>query len=543
MRLPASIRWYVPLTCAVFFLLIGLAFIPQAGIQNDEALFGSGIYEKVGIAYTIELPRKRIALMLISYLGALKSWIYGPIFKIWRPSATSIRVPVLLAGALTIWLFWRLLRRIAGDRAAAVGAILLAADSLFLLTTCFDWGPVALQHLLLVSGVLCLARFHQEQKIQSLALGFFFFGLGLWDKAVFIWMLSGMVISTAVLFHQELRKAFSLRNLAVAAIGFAIGAAPLIYYNSVEPLTTFRSNAHWDASNVPGKAILLVHTLSGQALFGYINNDKPDGHAAVPATSIERISLWLSDVSGGPQNGLMGYALLGALLLVPWLWSTPARRPILFALVSMAVAWVQMLFGHNIGGGVHHTILLWPFPTLIVAVAFAEASRKAGRIGKPLLAATVLILAGASALVTNEYHAELVRNGATVTWSNAINPLSDLLMRVKPRFVFIDDWGMFDNLRLLNRGRRPLQVGIDSSALTQLDPQEKSAILVRMAEPDSVFVTHPDGAEQFAGINSKLLEVASEGGYRQEMLARIPDRNQRVIFEVFRFAKALPGRE
>ncbi len=208
----------------------------------------------------------------------------------------------------------------------------------------------------------------------------------------------------------------------------------------------------------------------------------------------------------------MGYALLGALLLVPWLWSTPARRPILFALVSMAVAWVQMLFGHNIGGGVHHTILLWPFPTLIVAVAFAEASRKAGRIGKPLLAATVLILAGASALVTNEYHAELVRNGAAVTWSNAIYPLSDLLTRVKPRAVYIDDWGMFDNLRLLNRGRLPLQVGIDSSALTQLEPQEKSAILVRMAEPDSVFVTHLDGAEQFVGINSKLLGVASEGG-------------------------------
>ena len=528
----------MPLTCSLFFTLIGIAFIPLAGIQNDEALFGSGIYEKIGIAQTIQIHRKQVAVMLISYLGALKSWIYSPIFKIWRPSAASIRVPVLLAGAATIWLFWHLLRRIAGDRAAAVGAILLATDTLFLLTTCFDWGPVALQHLLLVSGLLCLARFHQEQKILSLALGFFFFGLGVWDKALFLWMLSGMVISTAILFHQELRKAFSLRNLAVAALAFSVGAAPLIYYNVVEPLTTLRSNANWDASNIHGKALLLVNTLSGQALFGFINNENPAGHPTVPATAIERISLRLSDLSGGPQNGLMGYALLGALLLLPWLWSTPARRPILFAFITMAIAWVQMLLGHNVGGGVHHTILLWPFPTLIVATAFAEASRRAGRIGKPLLGVAVVLLAGANVLVTNEYYAQLVRNGAAVTWSNAIFPLSDLLMRVKPPAVYIDDWGMFDNLRLLNRGRLPLQVGIDSSARTRLDPQERSAVLVRIADPDSVFVTHPDGAEQFPGINKKLLEITTEAGYRQEMLARIPDRNQRVIFEVFRFVKA-----
>jgi len=49
---------------------------------------------------------------------------------------------MLVAGAASIWLFYRLLRRIAGERAAVIGSTLLAADSLYLLTTCFDWGPV-----------------------------------------------------------------------------------------------------------------------------------------------------------------------------------------------------------------------------------------------------------------------------------------------------------------------------------------------------------------------------------------------------------------
>src|SRR6266446_735295 len=127
--------------------------------------------------------RHRIPVMLNSYLGAFKSWVYAPIFRFWRPSPFSLRVPVILAGAMTVCLFWSLLRRIAGCRAACVGCVLLASDSLFLITSCFDWGPVVLQHLLLVSGCLPLVRFHQEQRQRFLVAGFFLFGLALWDKA------------------------------------------------------------------------------------------------------------------------------------------------------------------------------------------------------------------------------------------------------------------------------------------------------------------------------------------------------------------------
>src|SRR5579859_5170804 len=175
---------------SLFFVMIGLTLIPQAGIEGDEALFGSAIYHPEEAVHTIKLFRHRVPLMQMSYLGSLKSWIYAPIFNRWKPSAASIRFPALVLGAATIWLFWLLLRRIAGYRAAAVGSILLATDTSFLLTTCFDWGPVVLQHLLLVSGVLCLGRFYQDHQRRFLAAGFFFFGLGLWDKALFVWILS-----------------------------------------------------------------------------------------------------------------------------------------------------------------------------------------------------------------------------------------------------------------------------------------------------------------------------------------------------------------
>jgi len=80
-----SIRCAIPLASSILFILIGLAFIPKAGIQNDEALFASGIYEQSGIAQSVKILGHRIPIMLNSYLGTLKSWIYAPIFRFWRP--------------------------------------------------------------------------------------------------------------------------------------------------------------------------------------------------------------------------------------------------------------------------------------------------------------------------------------------------------------------------------------------------------------------------------------------------------------------------
>jgi len=134
--------------------------------------------------------KHKIPMLLISYLGALKAWVYAPILAIWEPSVWSVRVPVLLAGAVTLFLFWMLLERTVSRRAALAGTALLAFDTTFLLTTCFDWGPVALQHLLAVSAALLLVRFHTTGSRRMLGAAFFLLGLALWDKALFGWTLT-----------------------------------------------------------------------------------------------------------------------------------------------------------------------------------------------------------------------------------------------------------------------------------------------------------------------------------------------------------------
>ena len=61
----------------------------------------------------------------------------------------------------------------------------------------------------------------------------------------------------------------------------------------------------------------------------------------------------------------------------------PDLRAILFALIAMAVQWAQMAITVGAGGSVHHAILIWPLPQMLIAVSFAAASRRLGRAAHP----------------------------------------------------------------------------------------------------------------------------------------------------------------
>ena len=185
----------IALLLCVFFVSIAVPWIDKPGIQTDEALFAGGIYPPFNPQFTIRIFHHNYPLMEMSYVGALKARIWAVIFKLWRPSPASVRVPSAILGALSIWWLYRLLARTLGIRAAMVGSALLSTDPLYVLYSRWDHGPVVIQHLCLVGAMLALIRFHQERRLVWLAVGFLALGLGLWEKAIFAWLLSGLVVA------------------------------------------------------------------------------------------------------------------------------------------------------------------------------------------------------------------------------------------------------------------------------------------------------------------------------------------------------------
>ncbi|HKA01039.1 MAG TPA: hypothetical protein VKE70_31215 [Candidatus Solibacter sp.] len=445
---------------------------------------------------------------------------------------------MLLAGAVSVWFFFLFLCRAAGYRAALIGAGLLATDTLYLLTVCFDWGPVALQHLLLLGGLVLLVGFYQTCQAPRLFWGCALLGLGIWDKALMIWMLGGIFVASAILYRKEILAVTTLRRLSVAALGFALGALPLIVYNVDTNLSTFRSNTSYDTHDIPGKARLLMATAHGGGLLGWLNNEDwqtPQPHS--PDGAIESASAKISALARHPRRNLMLYAFIAALLLTP-LARGAALRAILFALIAMIVAWLQMAITVNAGGSVHHAILIWPLPQMVIAISFAAASRRLGRAAVPVLAAALAVMMVAGLLVTNEYFALLVRNGGAQNWTDAIFRLSDYMQGTSAKTVYCVDWGILDSLRLLNRGKLPLRIGTDLVQRAQSGDDGREALMKALDDPATVFLAHTKEWEFFEKNGERFVNYAASAGFRREMLATINDSYGRAVYEVYRFAAA-----
>src|SRR4051812_7396081 len=158
--------------CCLWFLFAGLLWIGDLGIQTDEALFSAGVYPPFEKNYVIRAAHRDLPIMTMSYVGAVKSWLYKPILLLWNPSPVVLRAPVVVLGAITIWLFACLLKDCVNATAGALGAALLSSDPLYLVTTRWDWGPVAIQHLCLLGALVLLVRYHNNQRHSYLAAGF-----------------------------------------------------------------------------------------------------------------------------------------------------------------------------------------------------------------------------------------------------------------------------------------------------------------------------------------------------------------------------------
>lgn len=516
------------LLCCVLFVLSGSLWLWRPGVETDEALFTGGIWSIQPLAF-IRIFKSDIATMVMTYVGALKAVLWRPIFAVWGVTPESIRFPALIIGALSVWCFYRLALRTVGQRAALAAVALLATDTTYLLTVRWDWGPVAIQHLMLTAGLLALVRFHQTSRLVFLFAGFFAFGLALWDKALFAWSLAALGVTGLVMFPREIWSRLRVVTVLAATAGLLAGAYPLIRYNVKNHWVTFLSNAARTQEPYSGKARLLLHTLNAEATGAPIIREWWDGPARAPESAAEKAVAGFSSLFGAPQKNVHPWLLLAALLSLPWVWRTPARRAILFSVVWIALTWIQMASVQMGGTSTHHTILLWPMPLLIIASGLAWASMRIPR-GRIVFAAVIGAACFWNLVVTATWYNNLNRYGGVPAWTDAVYPVSDALRNTEAASVCLVEWGFYDTLNGFYKGKLPLCITDDPVT----DDARKYALL-QIGNPKNVFLTHTPKNRIETGRTERYLSFAEQHGFRRTDFRTFADSNGRPVVEMFRF--------
>lgn len=526
------------LLCAIFFAE-GFIFIRQAGLQEDEVQFVAAILPPLVGRQFVEIGGRVVPLMIATYAGGLKALVYMGIFSVWPPDAWSLRIPMLLTGTLTVFLFFVFFRMVMGDLAALIATTLLVADPVFLILTVLDSGIVTVQHFLLAAALPLFVRFHRTGRRAVLALACFLCGLALWDKATFVWVLAGLGSGLLAVFPRAIRPHLTAGRILVAFVFVLLGALPLIYYTATTPRDAASGMGGFETPTLQ-KLRILIKTLDGSSLFGFVTRDPVIAEQRPAETGLERAAAWLSNAAGHPWHDGLPWAALASAGLIPFLGPGPVRRLMLFCVVAFAAGWLVMLPFAMGGGGSHHVILLWPLPQMLVAAGVCALLSPISRARPAILFALVVPLALSCVLATNEYYAQLVLFGTPDYWSDAIYPLHRLLARAPATGIYTLDWGIEGPLRCLGRGRLPLRSSPAAHLLLAPGPAEfpRRGIEAIVQLPHQLFVYYVNPSRHVSPALERVRDAARASGLGEELVAQVADRNGRPVYRVVRFVPA-----
>jgi 4-amino-4-deoxy-L-arabinose transferase-like glycosyltransferase len=451
----ASKSWGLGERLALFGLMltfVGFASyrIHSPGLYYDELLFAPAA---MGRHASFQAPYRSwlgIPLMVFPYIGALKAWIYAPIFRILGVSALTIRLPVIFISCGTLALGYAVVRKVLSPAWAVAFTAACVVHPGFVLQTKVDWGPVVLMLFFKALCIYFLIKWLETPRLLSWSLiGMFVAcGLGFFDKLNFVWFIVALVVATAAVYGGEIRTRLKnapkdLSAVIVIAIA-ATGAATVLWF--VLPLV----------------ALPQLHLISRKFLHFWAVYEYSSTGAATACHWFKKppqIPLW------------PGWAMLAAgtgfllLTLAFCCYKPRARFQVhsrtlrfsVWCLIMFVVVFTEIVMTPQ-AGGPHHTLMLFPLDVLAcfaAAFVFAKILPVWGRRVATIFCGLALVIWGGFQIQGLQSH--FCRFGDPNLLRGPLSPrveeLADYLNTNGKQLdaIYSVDWGIGKQMQVLCR--------------------------------------------------------------------------------------------
>lgn len=461
---------------AVVAALAGYAITHDPpGVQGDEGFFLVAIRQPEATAFPVQSPFGPLSLMVNSYVGPIKAGAMSVVFRLWDPSSVALRAFGIAALALSGVLFFVFVRRYSPPTLAALSTAALLFDPAYVVTSVLDWGPVALQHVFLLLTLLAAVRAIERRSWRWAFAAGLAAGLGIWDKVLFVFPLAGL----AVAFLLFARRRLEWRLPVAAFAGVLLGAAPfVISLSQPHPGESAAELTRFDPASLPVKAGQVRRTLDGTVLRSFVVNT--GGHGP--------------SILGGSRTLMAAACIIAIAVLFPVRRSRYGQFA-MATLTAAAVAWLSMSLVRDVGLGVHHTILLWPAPYLLLLFTVL-AWRERLPSPAPLFTVVLVVVALQNFRVTVGVRQTAMQYGFTSNWTDAQYPLVARLAQ-RGGTVLLGDWGLADSLYLASNGKLALRMVSDEYWKPAFDDADLANIATRMTGLHQVTVVYRAGIDQF----------------------------------------------
>ena len=458
--------FWIALALALY-LIFSLTFLQRPGLQYDEVNFVNaalGNENGLFVAWSAKIFGRKLPLMIMEYIGALKSGLYVPIFKIFGTSAITARLPVVGIGLITLLFSYVLFRRMFDRGIAIVGLLLFATDPTFIFANKLDWGPVSLMLVLELSSLYFMWRWMTEGKRCFLALAGFLFGLGLYNKIIFIWFLIAFSVALLLYYRENFKKLLQWRQLRCFLPAFLLGCLPLLAFNIDVPMGTFRGRPVVTSPGIDTflyRYLLVRGTLDGSGVYYLVNYGDVGNPSDILKTPLagqgDRIIRALAGLSWVRRSPLP-LALAGSLALILVLWGLGrlrGKKEILFMGTHLLVIALLICLNEK-ATGAQHVIAFYPFVFIVIAYSICELGRwiaKSQTAAGVFMCVCLLPLISAQTVLDARYLESFQAKGGCGFWSDAIYDLASFVRENPGKNYLLMEWGFSNQLVLLSNGR------------------------------------------------------------------------------------------
>ncbi len=448
-------------TWAVLVLLmwlLGKQNLSAPGLYYDEAVFAGPVKEFLtGRIHGQHMPGFEVTqlfgrpfpVFIQSYLGALKSWMLMPSFQFFGYTEAVLRASNLFWGSIALLFFmlgsWRWL----GIRPALIAGALLAFDPAYFFLCLFDWGVAVPSFLCRCIAFFLLVTWWKSRRPAYAFLTTFFAGLGFFNKIDFAVVLIAVTIAGIICAGRTLWIALknSISTATATAAGFLIGAGAIL----LKVPTILRGQLSGSNPGQPGELSEKIHTML--ALY--------DGSYFYRLLNVGGMfeKMYSEPVGAFP---LLGLLVLGAgvicLVRRGQKHSNPTGRIALFLFAAITLATIGIIL---LPGAVriHHAVLAYPLPQLIIAFVAAELLKRSGSGPSPTAVrlTTWIVLLGL--LISDSYAIyrtqQLVRaTGGRGRWSESFDTFCRENKDRADLTIISLDWGFNEQLNFLTDGPR-----------------------------------------------------------------------------------------
>jgi hypothetical protein len=523
---------------ACLFTFLAAYRIQLPGLYYDELAFVNAAQGGADNTF-IHMRLGSVPFLIFPYMGALKAWIYAPVFRFFGVSALTIRLPAILLAAVTLLIFFHTLRAKLGAIWATIAVWIMAVDPVNLFPSRLDWGPTVLTHFFQAAILALWFSYRDKPRPWKIVLICICAGLGFFDRFNFIWLLSAFAIGICLCYPDSLQNLWvsTPRFTRWVAIILALLALGIMLYLILPLLLNVPHPTGAHTTNLQLKWHALVYTLSGAAVARLIFES--------PAGIIRFASYWLIVVDGFLALACLFLPMSNAL-------ARENRKNGLFCFLIGFLIFVQIVITPQ-AGGPHHYSMIFPWPLLALAflgksVYTQFATKNFRYLGGVLLGSAAVCLFVVNVHNSAEY---LSHFGATPhcnpRWSPEIYSLSHYVNEhgFKAKSIICVDWGLHTQLHALAPKKLRRRMHDDwptfqtlsqkdkesqTAALNYIFPQGKS-LAVTFAPPKETF---PDTRRNF------LAALAARPEFKSRLVKEFWFGGEK-IYEMYEIVRTPPG--